>query len=184
MRLSLFATAASLALGGCATAQSAADFLAGSPGIREGSGYAAAAAASDQFEIQSSQLALSQAQRPEVRDFAQMLVMHHTQTTQRLSTAAQASGLTPPPPALTAAQQRMLTQLQQAPAGTFDQVYLQQQVPAHEMALRLHHNYALGGDNPELRRVAASAVTVVQRHLDEIRRIDPPRRGFFDFFRL
>jgi putative membrane protein len=181
MRLSLLA-AASVALGGCATAQSAADFLAGSPGIREGGGYLSAAAASDQFEIQSSQLALSQAQRPEIREFAEMLVMHHMQTTQRLATAAQESGISPPPAALTPAQQRMLAELQQAPAGAFDRVYLRQQVPAHQTALMLHHNYALGGDNPELRRVAASAVTVVQRHLDEIRRIDPPRRRFFDFF--
>lgn len=182
MRLSLLAAAASLALGGCATAQSAADFLAGSPGIREGSGYVATAAASDQFEIQSSQLALSQAQRPEVRAFAQMLVEHHTATTQRLAEAAQASGISSPPPALTAAQQRMLAQLQQAPAGTFDRAYLRQQVPAHESALTLHHNYALGGDNAELRRVAATAVTVVQRHLDEVRRIEARRRSFFDFF--
>src|SRR3712207_8417473 len=43
--------------------------------------YVRMAAASDLFEIQSSQLALQNAQRPEVRQFAQMLITHHTQTT-------------------------------------------------------------------------------------------------------
>jgi len=40
--------------------------------------YVNMAAASDLFEIRSSQLALSKAQSPEVREFAQMLVTHHS----------------------------------------------------------------------------------------------------------
>ena len=134
--------------------------------------YVQMAAASDLFEIQSSQLALSRAQRPEVREFAQMLITHHTQTTQQLTAAAQAAGMTPPPPMLMPMQQRMMEELQQASGASFDGVYMRQQVPAHEMARALHANYASRGDNPALRVVAGAAVPIVQQHLDRARQLD------------
>jgi putative membrane protein len=161
--------AATVMLAGCATvgAPIAADMT---PADR--AGYVTVASASDLFEIQSSQLALSKAQRPEIRQFAQMLVDHHTQTTATLTAAARASGLNPPPPMLLPMQQRMIQELQRAPAGSFDQVYARQQVPAHEMALALHRNYSTRGDTPQLRTAAAAAVPIVQQHLDRARQLD------------
>jgi putative membrane protein len=134
-------------------------------------GYVTMAAASDMFEIQSSQMALTRARNPAVRQYAQMLVTHHTQTTQQLMAAAQASGMSPPPAMQIPLVQRMLGELQRASATDFDRVYLSQQVPAHEMALALHSNYARSGDTPALRSVAAAAVPIVQQHLDEARRM-------------
>jgi putative membrane protein len=134
-------------------------------------GFVRMAGASDLFEIQSSQLALSRSQNQAVRQYAQMLITHHTQTTQQVAAAAQASGITPPPPMLLPMQQRMMDQLRAASAGNFDRVYLTQQVPAHEMALALHSNYARSGDTPALRAVAAGAVPIVQQHLDGARRM-------------
>lgn len=135
-------------------------------------GYVTTAAASDLYEIQSSQIALSKAQRPEVREFAQMLVTHHTQMTEALTTAARASGLTPPPPTLLPMHQEMIAELQRAPAAGFDSVYLRQQVPAHETALALHQNYAARGDAPALRAAAAAAVPIIRHHLDRARELD------------
>jgi putative membrane protein len=134
-------------------------------------GYVQMAAASDMFEIQSSQMALTRAQNPAVRQYAQMLITHHTQTSQQLMAAAQASGMSPPAPMQIPLVQRMLGQLQSASGANFDRVYLTQQVPAHEMALALHRNYAQRGDTPALRTVAAAAVPLVQQHLDEARRM-------------
>jgi putative membrane protein len=133
--------------------------------------YVKMAAASDLFEIQSSQLALSKAQRPETRSYAQMLVQHHTQTTQATVAAARASGMNPPPPMLLPMQQRMMNELRRASGANFDRVYLTQQIPAHEMALALHTNYSRRGDTPALRQTAATAVPLVQQHLDEARRM-------------
>ena len=129
-------------------------------------GYMAMAASSDQFEIQSSQLALQASQNPAVRSFAQMLIAHHQATSANLTQAAQAAGLTPPPPALLPPQQAMLDQLRAAGSGPgFDQAFKDVQVMAHQQALQLHQNYASGGDVPALRQVAASAVPVIQQHL-------------------
>lgn len=169
MRKIFIGLTAAVALAGCASVDAP---LAGNMTPRNSGGYVATAAASDLFEIQSSQLAVSRAQRPEVRQFAQMLIDHHTQTTATLTAAARASGMTPPPPMLLPMQRRMMDELGRANAGTFDRVYLRQQVPAHEMALALHRNYAAGGDTPALRTAATSAVPIVQQHLDRARQLD------------
>lgn len=135
------------------------------------SAYVMMAGASDLFEIQSSQMALTRAQRPEVRQFAQMMVQHHTQTTQQVMAAARAAGMNPPPPQLMPMQADMIARLRNASGAGFDTLYLQQQVPAHEMALALHGNYANDGDMPALRTAASGAVPIVQSHLDQARRL-------------
>jgi putative membrane protein len=131
--------------------------------------YVAMAGASDQYEIQSSQLALQQATSPAVKQFAQMMIQHHTQTTQQLMTAAQSAGLTPPPPQLMPMQARMIADLQGKTGASFDRTYIQQQTKAHQMALALHSTYARDGDTPALKQAAAAATPIVQQHLDQIR---------------
>src|SRR4029078_11537979 len=80
-------------------------------------GYMAQAASADQFEIQSGQLALQASQNAAVRNFANMLITDHTQTTQGLMAAAAAARLQPPPPTILPAQQAMLDQLRSAGTG-------------------------------------------------------------------
>ena len=124
------------------------------------------AAASDAFEIQSGQIALQVSQNPEVRAFAQMLVEHHTMTSNEMAAAARAAGMTPPPPMLDARKQAMIAQLQSTPAARFDSAFLSMQVTAHQEALALHSTYASRGDVPQLRTVAARAVPIVRGHLE------------------
>ncbi len=129
-------------------------------------GYVAQAASSDQFEIQSGQLALSASQNPSVRQFANMIIADHTRSSQMIMAAATAAHVPPPPPGMLPAQQAMLTQLQSAGTGYgFDQQFQQIQIQAHQSALSLHQNYANSGDLAPLRSVAAQIVPVVQRHL-------------------
>ena len=128
--------------------------------------YTRMAASSDQFEIQSGQLALQMSQNPAVREFAQMLINHHQQTTAQLASAAQSSGLPVPPPAMTGAHAQMLANLRGAPAGMFDAAFRAAQIQAHQEALALHQNYAASGDIPALRTVAGGAVPVIQQHLN------------------
>ncbi|HEX8402424.1 MAG TPA: DUF4142 domain-containing protein [Allosphingosinicella sp.] len=177
MKRFLLIAAASASLAGCMSATddgSSAMSSSMAPGDmtpEDRANYVKMAGASDLFEIQSSQLALSRAQRSETRQYAQMLVTHHTQTTQATVQAARAAGLNPPPPMLLPMQQRMMDQLRRADGARFDQLYFTQQIPAHEMALALHSNYSRSGDTPSLRATAATAVPLVQQHLDEARRM-------------
>jgi putative membrane protein len=129
-------------------------------------GYLAQAASSDQFEIQSAQLAQQASQNPAVQQFAGMLITDHTQSTQMLMAAAQAAHVPAPPPTILPAQQAMLDQLRAAGTGpAFDQAFQQVQIQAHQNALQLHQNYAQSGDVPALRQTAAQIVPVIQKHL-------------------
>lgn len=173
----LAAAAAAALLAGCSTmgADGTATTAAGAPADMTPStrdAYAQMAAASDLFEIQSSQLALTRAKNPAVRDFARMMIDHHTNTTNQLMSAAQAAGMGMVAPQLMPMQQQMMTRLQAASEAQFDRVYMRQQVPAHEMALALHSNYAQNGDTPALKVVAAGAVPIVTQHLTQARTLD------------
>jgi putative membrane protein len=129
-------------------------------------GYLAQAASSDQFEIQSAQLAQQASQNAAVQNFAGMLITDHTQSTQMLMAAAQSAHVAAPPPTILPPQQAMLDQLRAAGTGpAFDQAFQQVQIQAHQQALALHQNYAQSGDVPALRTTAGQIVPVVQRHL-------------------
>jgi len=138
--------------------------------------YLATAGSSDQFEIQSGQLAQSMSQNPGVRQIGQMLVADHTSSTQQLTAAAQSAGITAPPPAMLPEHQALLQQIQSAPPGQFDMVFRDVQIQAHQQALALHQAYASGGDTPALRTAAAGIVPVVQNHLTALQAltIAPP----------
>lgn len=135
--------------------------------------YMAMAGEADVYEISSSQIALQKSQNPRVRQFASMLIEHHTQTTNTLLAKAKAAGLTPPPAALSPPKIAMIDALNAAPADAFDQTYWTQQVAAHREALAIHSTYASGGDVRQLREAATAAVPIVQRHLDQATRMAP-----------
>ena len=151
----LLAAAASMALAACAMN----DDMAGQTGMssdmpmpadmtpEQASADVAMAASSDMSEIQSSQIAQSRAQNPAIRSFAQMMVRDHTNTTEQLRAAAQASGVSLPMQMMPMHAQ-MVAQLQSASGADLDRMYARQQLMAHQQALALHSNYAARGDTP------------------------------------
>jgi putative membrane protein len=133
--------------------------------------YVAKAGASDLYEIQASQMAATRARRPQVREFAQMLVTDHQHSTQMVTDAARSDGLSPRPPMLEPAQRTMLRQLERARDRDFDRLYLNQQIPAHQQGLALHRNYSRTGEGRALRQAARGIVPVVQSHLERARQL-------------
>ena len=133
-------------------------------------GFMAQAASGNQFEIDSSQLALQASSNPAVRNFANLMIADHTRLGQMFGAAAQSAGLTPPPPGLLPAQQATLDQLRAAGAGPgFDAAYLQAQLGAHQGALALMQNFAAGGDVPALQNFASTqAIPMIQMHLQQV----------------
>src|SRR4051812_11240423 len=129
--------------------------------------YVAMAASSDKYETQSSQMVLGMAANPDVRNFAQMMINDHGQTSAQIMAAAKAASVGMPGGPLSP-EADMLKNLRGISKDKMERYYVDQQVMAHEKALALHQGYAAQGDNPGLRSVAASAVPIVQHHLDEI----------------
>jgi putative membrane protein len=130
-------------------------------------GFLAQAGSANEWEIESSQLAMQMSTNPAVRNFANMIIADHTALGQQVAAAATSAGLTPPPPTpLLPPQQSMLDQLRAAGSGpSFDMAYQQAQISAHQQAIQLMQNYAAQGDVPALRTVASQAIPVMQRHL-------------------
>jgi putative membrane protein len=133
--------------------------------------YVAKAGAADLYEIRASEMAVRHAQRPQVRDFAQMLITDHTHSTQMVADAARSDGLNPRPPELERSQRMMLRQLENVRDRDFDRLYLSQQIPAHVQGLALHRAYARNGEGAALRRAAGEIVPVVEHHLARAREL-------------
>ncbi|HYZ47831.1 MAG TPA: DUF4142 domain-containing protein [Sphingomonas sp.] len=133
--------------------------------------FAATAAASDKYEIESSKLAESQASRTDVKDFASMLVKDHSNSTAELKSIASKEHIALSPPALDPAMQGKIDALKAAKGAQFDTLYLTQQVPAHETALKMMQDYAATGDNEAVKGFATKTSTVVQKHLDRAREL-------------
>lgn len=137
--------------------------------------YVRMAAAGDQYEIQSSRLVLETSQDAELRRFAQMMVDHHTLTTQSLMTAVQREGLPPPAATLDPPKAEMLAALRAATGPERDRLYREQQLAAHREALQLHARYGANGPDGALRTNALAAVPVVSRHYNTITGMVEPR---------
>jgi putative membrane protein len=123
------------------------------------------AAASDEFERRSGEIAQRRGQREEVREFGQQLIEDHTRSTQMLTAAAQAAGLAAPAPVLHPGLQRKLQELESVPAELFDQVFLQTQAEAHVDARQLMRTCIEVCDAEPLRATAGEIVSVIQMHL-------------------
>ena len=129
-------------------------------------GFLATAGSANQFEVESSQLALQVSQNPGVRALASTLIADHTALGQQVAAAAISAHLQPPPPTLLPSDQALLDQLRATGGGTnFDMLYRQDQINAHNQAIALMQTYATGGDVSALRAVASQAIPMMQRHL-------------------
>ncbi|MFC0204615.1 DUF4142 domain-containing protein [Novosphingobium soli] len=127
--------------------------------------YVIAAGAGDLYEIQSSRIVLTSSSDPKIRDFAQMMIAHHTKSTEDVKAAAKASKVKVTPPKLTPAQSEMIAQLNDEKGPARDMAYVAQQKMAHNQALALHQAYAREGTAKPLRDAAGKIVPVVEQHI-------------------
>ena len=132
-------------------------------------GFVDMAAASDMFEIEAGRLAQERGQSAEIREFGEMMVNDHGNSTEQLRAAAgQVEGVTVSP-RMTSAQQRNITELQNAGEDGFDGVYKRQQITAHEQTLNMLRSYAESGEAEPLRSFASETAPVVEAHLQRAR---------------
>lgn len=177
----LFASVAALAVAACSPAAddttidtdttettAMADEMAPEPAPAEVApgpqGFVDQAAASDMYEVEAAKLAQQMGSAQAVKDFGAMMERDHTKSTADLKTAAgQVDGVTVAPQ-MTAKQQSDLAALRDAGAN-FDSVYKQQQVAAHEAALRLMQTQAETGEAAPLKAFASKTAPVIEGHL-------------------
>lgn len=132
-----------------------------------GQTFAHAAAASDAFEIESSQLAESKATSAKVKSFAAAMIKAHTDSTAKLKTAAgAASPAIVPDTTFSDAQRQALSELGAKTGADFDAAYIKAQVDGHQATLDAVKAYSASGDVPSLKAFATELVPVVTAHLN------------------
>jgi putative membrane protein len=130
-------------------------------------GFANAAAASDRFEIESSQLAATNGSSAAVKKFATQMIAAHTASTAKLkSTLATQTPAITPDDTLNPEQQATLDSLKGQTGAAFDSAYAAAQVDAHTKALDALKNYSASGDNAALKGFADGLIPTVTSHLN------------------
>ncbi len=141
--------------------------------------YVKLAADGDNYEIQSSKVALMRSKRADVKSFAKQMITDHTQTSKSLMAALSNNDrkITPPSMTLSDANMSKIQLLKKAPKASFDDLYIQQQMQAHQTAWSLHKGYATDGTDPALKQVASTAVPIVEMHLQHLKSMTPTSMG-------
>lgn len=132
------------------------------------------AAMSNQFEIQSSQLAQQKARSAEVKAFAQDMIKDHQMAAQRMKAVmakANASGDMTTGSVMDEKHQAIMTKLKSASGAEFDRAYVEAQMQAHEEAVALFTAYSQSGDDPQLKQFASEMLPTLEQHREHIMRI-------------
>jgi putative membrane protein len=127
-------------------------------------------AQSDLAEVQAGKMGVSKATSPEVKKFAQSMVDDHGKHLSELRSMAKTKGMQlPSTPAKK--HQNAMKKLESASGAEFDKLFMQQMVKDHEDALKLVQETAKNAKDAELKADAEKTAPVIQKHLDEAKRI-------------
>lgn len=120
---------------------------------------------SNQFEIQSSELAKEKSQDKDVLALAEMIIADHTKAGEKLDALLADKPAKPAEPvALSPKHQKMLSQLEAAAGADFDTLYIDIQAQAHMEAIALFRNYAGSGDDQTLVGFAKETLPALETH--------------------
>ncbi|MFT8719478.1 DUF4142 domain-containing protein [Acetobacter sp.] len=118
---------------------------------------------SDLFEIQSSQMALS---NPSLKTFASRMIADHQKTSAELKQLLSTNNMaTTPPSSVDDAHKRKLDTLHGLHGDSFVRQYRKDQISAHEDALSLFRRYAKSGENEALKKWAGDTIPALEEHL-------------------
>jgi putative membrane protein len=144
---------------------------------------AATLKASNDGEIQTSQLADGRAQSADVQSFAQDMISMHGQLNQQQQTLLSQIGITPAPGAttvqVTTAAQQLAAQLTPLSGSAFDKAYIDGQVQLHQSTLNLIDQQFLPDvQNAQLKDAIQNTVRpMVQQHLDRAKSLQAALGG-------
>ena len=137
--------------------------------------YVAWAWDANNYEIDAAKVALRKATRPDVKSYAQqMLDAHQTMLASlQASLKNQTREYVPPTTRLSPGNVALIKQLEDAPAASFDNLYLTQQITAHQKAWSLNKGFANVGQDDALKAVATTNVPMIEQHFAEAKGLSP-----------
>ena len=128
---------------------------------------------SNEFEIQSSELAEEKGQSDQIKEVAAQIIADHTKAAEDLAAALGAGGenAPPEPPMLSPKHEAMISLLEEAEGAAFETLYVDMQAVAHMEAVSLFQTFAKGGDNEAVQAFAAETLPTLVMHLDHVKEI-------------
>lgn len=126
-------------------------------------------AASNHFEIESSEHMIARSPTREVREFAQRMLNDHTLAATKFKQALADAKLVTPSQELDARHQAMMSKLKAANGDALDKAYIEAQYATHMDAVELFRAYARDGDTPRLKAFAADLLPTLEGHLAHVK---------------
>ena len=134
------------------------------------SAYVPNAAMGDMYEIMAADIAIERSSNADIKALANMIKTDHTAASNAMKAMLpQAAPDMTQPTDLDERRQGLIVYLRSAPAATFDTVWLDQQIAAHNEALTLHRGFS--DQESPLAAHARSVVPKIEAHLREAERI-------------
>jgi putative membrane protein len=146
--------------------------VAAQPSVNADGAFVESAAIAGMFEVESSREGFSRATKPELKQFAQMMIDDHAKANDELKTlvsGGQVSGVTAVPTELDATHQTKIAELKAAKNGPdFDAKYAQAQLEGHQQAVALFEAQSTNGQSDTLKKWAAEKLPTLKAHLARI----------------
>lgn len=127
---------------------------------------------SNQFEIQSSELAKEKSQDAAVLELADMIIADHKAAGEKLGALIADHPAKPAEaPELAPKHRKMIEQLEAAADAEFKALYFDMQVQAHMEAVALFRTYAGSGDDQTLVGFARETLPALETHLAHVKAV-------------
>lgn len=133
------------------------------------------AAQSGLAEVELSQLAQSNAQSADVKQFAQMMIADHTKANNELKSLAAGKNVTLPT-SIDTKHQALRDQLSSMKGAEFDKAYVDAMVQDHQEAVSLFQTQSQSAQDADVKAWAAKTLPTLQTHLDRIKAIQAKQK--------
>jgi putative membrane protein len=130
-------------------------------------------AVGNQFEIDSSKLALSKSNSTDVKAFATQMVTDHGQAAVKFKKAVSEAKLKGPSEALDDKHEAVMKDLRAKSGGDFDRAYIEAQKQGHVETVAMFESYAKDGDNARMKQFAEELLPTLHQHLEHVRKLNP-----------
>ncbi|HTK35925.1 MAG TPA: DUF4142 domain-containing protein [Caulobacteraceae bacterium] len=131
------------------------------------------AAIGDMYEIEAAKMALARSKSKDIKDFAEMLVKDHTESSGKLKALVMSGQVKETlPTEMDERRKGLLDNLRGSGGGDFDGRFLKQQTAAHHEAVVLFDGYKATGGDPALKTFAAEVSPKIHMHLDMANKLD------------
>lgn len=125
--------------------------------------FVMAAASSNMFEIQAGNMALQNATDQKVKDFAQMMIDHHTMANQQLQTIASQMGITLPDKMMSV-HQAMIDKINDKTGSEFNEDYMDTMETAHKMDVAMYEAKNNNATDQNLKAYVTKTLPILQQH--------------------